>query len=315
MKIVVRRHDRPFAIFRALAVAQALARIPGAEVFLECLESWKSVLELTPAIKWKNPHHPFAVHQRGEAGTRDFRKGGALYDHVIDLDGDGPFEAKWAHFGLQWWDWVLSEMAEDILLWDPTLRAAFDENFEAWPAIEVPLAATSAGRPRPLNYVLVDALSDEISPFGVNAKLLEDRIRQECPSSEIVWSARHPQANFGAGRVRLVAGSYRELAQQIAAAAAVYAVNGMVFALAMAKHGAAPLQAKTVFLRPAPELASDPFGKIRRLFEPRLPAGVRALEFRWAKKIEVDPRNQKRTEVDDRTQVAALEDLTPAPAN
>lgn len=302
MKIVIRRHDRPFAIFRCLAIAQALTRISGAEVYLECLENWKGILELAPSIRWKNPHHPFAVHERGQLGQKGHRPAGKLYDEIIDLDGDGPFEARWSQTGMNWWAWAVNQLGVELDRFAPQSTSAVFGRLQAWPRIEAPLGA-GGGRPAPLNYVLVDAISDEISPFGVNANLLEERIKKEWPGSEILYSVRHPQAHPGGGRTRLLAGSYLQLAQQIAAARAVYAVNGMVFALSQSRlAGEEKLQPRTTLIRPAPERLSDPFGRIRGLFFQEVP-GIPSISFLWGRRSAKDKASGVESFEEDRTKV------------
>jgi hypothetical protein len=277
MKIVIRRHAREFAIFRVGAIAQALAQA-GHQVFIECLETHRRAVSMLAKVEWKNPHHPFEVAERVAEKPEHLRKGGKLYDHVLELDGDGPFEARWQHLGIPFWTWSKGEVRRLGL---PDIPFIPD-----WPEIKTLPASDLAGAPP---YILVSVLSEEAMPDGVNVNALEELISARHPGAKVLWTAFQP-FNFGEGRETWLSESYTALALQIAGAQAVYAVNGMVRALASSFVGDKPLARRLCYIEAAPEGAKprkftvldrasgqlqekiappgkpDPFARIRQLF-------------------------------------------------
>lgn len=249
MKVVLQRHARDFCIYRSLAIAQAFKEA-GATVSIECLEEARRALTLTPEIGWKNPHHPFEVSERkftDGKGQEQTRKGGKLFDLVVNIDGDGPFEARWAGLGLPWWEWAKTEARTAR----PDLPFIAD-----WPEITAPLpVAAIGGTPKP--YVLVAVLSDEAMPQGLNVMAVRDFVKARFPDCEIFWSAARP-ALIAEGFSTLVADSYLQLATQIRYAEAVFAVNGMAGAIARSFFNGTPLAKRFWYIQPAPEVRKAP---------------------------------------------------------
>ena len=220
MKVVIQRHARDFCIYRLGAIAQAFAALKN-EVQIECLEEFRRALALCPEIGWKNPHHPFEVAERrfiGEGGKDQVRPGGRRYDLVVNLDGDGLFEPRWASLGQPWWSWAKQE-AKAALAMLPFISD--------WPEITAPLPAANVGKP----YVLIATLSDECLASQINVNELDRFVRAKFPDCAVLWSAPKPLL-IREGFATLVFGSYLELAAQIREARAVFAVNGMAGATA-----------------------------------------------------------------------------------
>jgi hypothetical protein len=225
MKTVIRRHVRTYHVFRALAIAQAIKKIrPDEEVFIECLDEHKHVLDLAPGVKWKNPHHPFEVVERLNENQNLHRKAGPLYDRVIDIDSEGPFEARQVAFGGSFWAWVVSVISEK----NPELAGEIQMN--PWPSIEIPLpkpaAIATAG------CVLIAPISQESNPIEINANALAAWAEKAFPGVPQLWATFG--RNFGPGRIAAPFSSLPELAGVIAAAKAVVTVKGIIAGLAQA---------------------------------------------------------------------------------
>lgn len=264
MKLLVKRHDREFPIYRATAICQALAEA-GHEVALECFHEKARIVEFA-GVKWKHPHAPHAVGERRESTNPGDNPGKVIrpetkfFDHVIDLDGDGMFEVRWAALGRPWWAWA-KEQAKAA---DPKMPFIAD-----WPEVEVP--PLSAQLSLPASFVLVAVLSEEAQTSGLNVAALEQHIGPAFPGARILWHAFH-DFNFGPGREVLVAKSYPELAGHCRAAQAVFAVNGMAGAIARSFVKGQDRQRvakRFCYIQTAPEHEPrgrpDPFAVIRGL--------------------------------------------------
>ena len=246
MKVVIQRHARDFCIYRLGAIAQAFAALKN-EVQIECLEEFRRALALCPEIGWKNPHHPFEVAERrfiGEGGKDQVRPGGRRYDLVVNLDGDGLFEPRWASLGQPWWSWAKQE-AKAALAMLPFISD--------WPEITAPLPAANVGKP----YVLIATLSDECLASQINVNELDRFVRAKFPDCAVLWSAPKPLL-IREGFATLVFGSYLELAAQIREARAVFAVNGMAGAIARSFLNGIPLAKQFWYLRGLPEERKAP---------------------------------------------------------
>jgi hypothetical protein len=287
MKVVVRRHQFDYHVFRVTAVAQAIlaelnARHPDQkhQVFIECFEIHRPALALTPSILWKNPHLPFEVSERvvEARGEKVTRAGGKIYDLVIDLEGDGPFEARWMRTGLTFWSWV-TQIAADAL------APADLKTLPTFPRIE---AVTTFGTSRPAGpYVILAPVSEQADPRHINVESLEAHARAKFPEAKILWVS---PGNMQLGPSRTLAPwqSYPELAGILAGAEAVFAVNGIVAAMAQATFDGKPLAREFWYVRgliPGQikgESPHDVFSKMRTMIDTEPSTGV----------LSVDPANK-----------------------
>lgn len=233
MKIVIKRHASDFQVLRAVAIAQAAAGAnPGAEIFIESLERHSAVLKLFPAIKWKNPHHPFEVGFRqggtdGNGAKIPDRKAGKLYDEVIDIDADSPLEFELLNTDIPWWEFIGHKLRQG-----PAFSARLKPAL--FPTIE------TIGKPLEGKYVILAPLSEEADPRALNVNKLEAFARGHFPSSEILWVA--PGNVFlGPGRDLARYDDFVTLAGILAGASAVIGVNGIVAALAQSIFEGKPL--------------------------------------------------------------------------
>ena len=269
MKIVVRRHVSDFQVFRALAVAQAAAAAagPDAEVFLECLQHHSGILKLTPSIRWKNPHHPYEVAARHSKDPNLNRPGGKVFDEVIDIDADGPLEIEFRKSGLSWWRFIVAKA---------TTQTAFGQKLTipTFPTIE---AIAQIPTPAP-GFVVVAPLSTISDPRQININSLEDHVKARFPGAPIYWLSPFTTGDcvvYGENRPILHYDDLPELATILRAARAVFAVNGLVSALAQSTfqgkrlvsnychiRGSYPKGSKDIFLqlveRSETEIDRDP---------------------------------------------------------
>lgn len=227
MKTVIKRHASDLQVFRALAVAQAAAAAdPSGEIFVECLERWRRIVELAPAIKWKNPHHPYEVAARAavkDSGGKTIagRPGGKLYDQVIDLEPDNPLEIEFLNAGLPWWQFISAKLkAQNDIGAKLALRA--------FPEIADPACPYSEP---PANFVVLAPLSRFSNPRLLNANTLEAYAKKLFPDAAIFWISEE-NTFLGEGRTLLRWDGFISLAWILKAATAVFSVNGLVSALA-----------------------------------------------------------------------------------
>ncbi len=220
MKIVIIRHQSDLQVFRGLAVAQAAQKAkPDGEVYFECFDRYKGLLELTPGIRWKNPHSPFEVSARAGEEGKPGRKGGKLYDEVISLEPDSPLELELINSGMPWWDFVKAKVAQQSEL-GASLKI---EDF--------PILTLKGERPQAAKYALVSPLSHFAHPAHANPNDLEERAKKEFPGVQILWLTLE-NAFLGTNRPIARWQSYAELANLIARSEGVIAVNGIVSAIA-----------------------------------------------------------------------------------
>jgi hypothetical protein len=223
-KIVVRRHASEYHILRALAVAQAGAAAagPAPEVFLECFDRYKKLLNLCPSMKWKNPHHPFAVSERGNAADpKSFRAGGTLYDEVLDFENEGPIDPEWLASGAPWWRYMTARVKQGSDFGAKLKIASF-------PTLEV-VDDPYAGNPP--DYVVIAPLSNIADMRQVNANAIENFAKAQFPGSAIAYVS--PENTFlGETRNLMRYNGFTSLAGILRSARAVIAVNGFVSALA-----------------------------------------------------------------------------------
>lgn len=227
MKIVIRRHASDYHVFRALAVAQAVqAAAPDSEVFIECFDRCAPVLKLCPSVKWKNPHHPYEVTERemqDSKGVKSIRPGGKLYHEVIDIDAEGPLEMQLLKSGLPWWRYATARAAT-ATPFGAGLKIPPFPTIEAVGNVEMPAA----------DFIVIAPLSPLAFPGHLNVKHLEDYAKGLYPSAQVFWLS--PEGEFlGENRPLLNFEGYPQLASLLASARAVFAVNGIVSALAQSK--------------------------------------------------------------------------------
>ena len=242
MKIVIQRHQSDLQVFRALAVAQAVRKAkPDAEVYLECFDKYKGLLDLCPGIKWKNPHHPFEVSFREGSvapdGTKQQdRKGGKLYDEVISLEPDSPLELELIKSGMLWWDFIKAKVTQQSDLGASLTIADF-------PDITIPMtAAVDCG-----NRVLICPLSHFSHPMQVNANGLEQMAKDKFPGAAIWWIS--PENVFlGGNRPLLRYSNFAQLAWIVKNSVAVIAVNGLVSAIAKSTFAGQPIGKPTIHI-------------------------------------------------------------------
>lgn len=222
MKIVVRRHAAEYQVFRAIAIAQAAADVAGegAEVFLECFDRHARILQLAPSIKWKNPHHPFEVTERKNEKPELTRPGGKIYDEVIDVEADSPLEVEWMASGLPWWRFLVAkaqnsgELGAKLKIADfPTITNAASQYKKAPP------------------YIVIAPLSPVADMRQVNVNKIEAYARSLFPECAVGWISPD-NAFLGEGRHVLNYATFPSLAGILANAQAVFAVNGVVSAMA-----------------------------------------------------------------------------------
>ena len=227
MKHVIKRHAGDLQAFRSLAVAQAAAAAdPKAEIFLECFEAHKKLVALAPAIKWKNPHHPYAVSERAktldsEGKQGSGRPGGKLYDAVIDLDPDTPLETEFLKSGLPWWKFISAKVKAQSEFGSRLKPANFPEIIDP----PCPYAAP------PQNYVVLAPLSRFANPRVLNVNGLHEFAKAQFPGATIYYISEN-NVFLGEGRNLLHYEDFVWLAWILKAATAVFAVNGLVSALA-----------------------------------------------------------------------------------
>ena len=248
MKIVIRRHIAEYQVFRAIAVAQAAAAAAGAgsEVFIECLDKFKNILALAPSIKWKNPHHPYKVAARDTKGPDgSSRPAAALYDEVIDIDSDGPLELQWMKSGLPWWPYTAARVKTQSAFGAKLTIADF-------PTIE---AAPDPWRPPAPNYIILAALSVIADPRQINTNKLEAYAKKLFPNAAVYWIS--PDNSFlGDNRFLATYDGFTSLAGILAGAQAVFAVNGLVSAMAQSTFGGKRLVRRYCHVRGTFENAS-----------------------------------------------------------
>lgn len=246
MKIVIRRHESDYHVFRLLAVAQALQELTGLadgkklEVFIECLIAHRGPLALAPSVSWKHPHEPFEksavrfVKADQSIGDRPAVK---LYDQVLDLDGEGPFEASWIHTALEWWAWIEQK----------SLEAYPDLKISRFPRLEALPAAGALNKPG--SYVILAPMGELSDPSHINLKNIETHVAGKFPGLQILWLAPGNVGSLGPGRPIARYASYPELARTLQGAAAVYAVHGTVAAIAQSSFEGKPLVKRFCFIR------------------------------------------------------------------
>lgn len=229
MKIVIQRHAADLQVFRALAIAQAAAAAePGAEIFLECFERYRRMIDLVPGVTWKNPHHPVEVSHRG--ATKDAqtgkempaRKGGKLYDEIVNIDADSPLELELLKAGVPWWQFIRGKVKAESDFGAKLTLPAFPELAEPpSPYREQP----------PAGYIVIAPLSHFSNPRTTNANRIEEYARKQCPGAPVFWIS--PDNTFlGDSRNLLRWDAFTSLAWILKNAAAVFAVNGLVSAMA-----------------------------------------------------------------------------------
>lgn len=246
MKIVVRRHAAEYQVFRSIAIAQAARAAAGenSEVFLESLDHFRDLLALTPSIRWKNPHHPYEVAAR-ESKDPDgsSRRGGKLYDEVIDVDSDGPLETQWLNSGLPWWQYTTARAKGQTAFGAKLAIADF-------PTIETidDLSMTDFGAS---DYILLAPLSPIANARQINVNKLEAYAKARFPSSAVFWIRQSGSdvIFFGDGRSAIHYVTYTFLAAILAGARAVFAVNGLVSALAQSNYKGIPLVRRYCHIR------------------------------------------------------------------
>jgi hypothetical protein len=227
MKHVIKRHATDLQVFRALAVAQAAAAAaPGAEIFVECFDAYKNLVALAPAIKWKNPHHPYAVTERAKTIGPDGkeiagRPGGKLYDEVIDLDPDTPLETEFFKSGLPWWRFITAKVNSQSDFGAKLKLRAFPEILDPPCPFSEP----------PPGFILLAPLSQFLNPRALNVNDLEAYAKKLFPGYAVFYAVPG-NAFLGEGRNLLRYDSPSALAWILKAATAVFAVNGIVSALA-----------------------------------------------------------------------------------
>lgn len=214
VKTVIRRHAGHIQVIRACAVAQVLAK--GGEVVVETFRENKPLLDLF-GVAWKDPRAPYAVEERRMDGKS--RPGGKIWDVIVDLDGDGPFEPRFMDQGLGFEAWVKQELNKDF----PDSIANFESN--PFPAFLLSPPSSWVG-----NMVLLAPLSADADPFDINANELSALAAKDHPGVPQYWADFG--AGFGAGRQSVRANTVEQMSGAIAAARAIYTVNGIVAALA-----------------------------------------------------------------------------------
>jgi hypothetical protein len=235
MKIVIQRHTADLQVFRALAVAQAAAAAaPGAEIFLECFAKYRRMIELMPGLKWKNPHHPFEVAERGP--SRDpstgkelpARPGGRLYDEIVTLEPDSPLELEFMRSGLPWWGFIKAKTRGES---DFAAKLKIPD----FPELADPPCPYRAGE-APKGYIVIAPLSSYFPPSAINANRVEEYAAAQCPGAPIFWIS--PDNVFlGDNRNLLRCDGFVSLAWILKNAVAVFAVNGLVSAMAQSTVG------------------------------------------------------------------------------
>lgn len=238
MKILLKRHASEFHVLRSLAIAQAIKAL-GHEVFVECLAEYAPLVQLVDGIKWKNPIHPHAYPEarqfKNSSGKLTERKSGPLYDRLIDIDADGPFDGRFVASGLDWWSWALAVTREDF----PNLTpAAFPDLSES--AVNGP---ANTGQ-----FCLISLVSAQSDPSAWNLVAVEEwaKAKYGLPVSYLAPDG----LTMAAGKAHTSIGaSYGLLARLLASAGAVVSVNGISAVLAQCTAGGAPLVKRFAYLR------------------------------------------------------------------
>lgn len=229
MKILIQRHISDLQVFRALAIAQAAAAAePGAEIFLECFDKHRPILDLVAGVKWKNPHHPLEVSERkggtdGTGKTQPGRPGGPIYDRVVNIDADSILEFELMKSGLPWWQFITGKLKAEGGFGATLKPAAFPE------LIDPPAPGPKFSRP--VDFIVLAPLSDHAHAGHMNANRLEEYARKQFPAANIYWIS--PGNVFlGVGRPLIRIESPIELAWILKNSIAVFSVNGLVSAMA-----------------------------------------------------------------------------------
>lgn len=271
MKTVIKRHSGEYQIFRALAIAQAAARA-GDLALVDCFQIHQTILDLVPAVTWKNPHAPFAFgaerQHTDSNGHVTVRPAGNVYDRVIDLNGGGGLdEFEWSQTGLDWCTWARGKASAAV----PGLKV------EPFPEITLPTEL------EPVAAVLISPLSDQADPRQVNVNRLENYAKSKFPGDPIFWHSPE-NMNLGNGRCAFdICGggpfSFVRLAQTLQRFKAVIAVDGLVAALAQSTYRGAPLVKRFALVEPweldpthlKPELKGGFNNSVRQALTPEKP--------------------------------------------